>query len=139
MVNSPVILSGLHEIARDYDALVCDVWGVLHNGAHTHAPAVDALKRFRGEFGPVVLLSNAPRPVDALEEQFKKIGVPKDCYDAIVRRDIKALGASFNLNMKCWEALLPHVVRHPAAGPNARRLAGRRTPGWRDGVYWSWL
>ena len=65
------ILSGLHEIARDYDALVCDVWGVLHNGSQAHAPAVDALKRFRGEFGPVVLLSNAPRPVDALEEQFK--------------------------------------------------------------------
>ena len=27
--------------------------------------------------------------------------------------DAKALGASFNLNMKCWETLLPHVVRHP--------------------------
>ena len=37
----------------------------------------------------------------------------KDCYDAIVRMDAKALGASLNLNMKCWETLLPHVVRHP--------------------------
>jgi len=37
----------------------------------------------------------------------------KDCYDAIVNRDAKALGASFNANMKCWETLLPHVVRHP--------------------------
>jgi hypothetical protein len=37
----------------------------------------------------------------------------KDCYDAIVRRDAKKLGAAFNLNMKCWETLLPHVVRHP--------------------------
>ena len=36
-----------------------------------------------------------------------------DCYDAIVKMDAKALGASFNLNMKCWETLLPHVVRHP--------------------------
>ena len=38
----------------------------------------------------------------------------KDCYDAIVKRDVEKLGASFNLNMKCWETLLPHVVRHPA-------------------------
>ena len=38
----------------------------------------------------------------------------KDCYDAIVRMDAKALGASFNLNMKCWERLLPYVVRHPS-------------------------
>ncbi|HSY17965.1 MAG TPA: hypothetical protein VK815_06505 [Candidatus Acidoferrales bacterium] len=37
----------------------------------------------------------------------------KDCYDAIVKMDARALGASFNLNMKCWETLLPQVVRHP--------------------------
>jgi hypothetical protein len=37
----------------------------------------------------------------------------KDCFDAIVRMDVKKLGGSFNLNMKCWETLLPHVVRHP--------------------------
>jgi hypothetical protein len=37
----------------------------------------------------------------------------RDCYDAIVRMDAKALGASLNLNMKCWEILLPHVIRHP--------------------------
>ena len=27
--------------------------------------------------------------------------------------DTKALGASLNLNMKCWETLLPNTVRHP--------------------------
>ena len=37
----------------------------------------------------------------------------KDCYDAIVKRDATKLGASLNLTMKCWETLLPHVVRHP--------------------------
>jgi hypothetical protein len=37
----------------------------------------------------------------------------KDCYDAIVNMDAQALGASLNLNMQCWETLLPHVVRHP--------------------------
>jgi hypothetical protein len=37
----------------------------------------------------------------------------QDCFDAIRRLDLPALGASLNLNMKCWETLLPHVVRHP--------------------------
>ncbi len=37
----------------------------------------------------------------------------RDCYDAICRRDLKALGTSLNLNMKCWETLLPLTVRHP--------------------------
>ncbi len=37
----------------------------------------------------------------------------KDCYDAILARDIGGLGASLNACMECWEAILPHVVRHP--------------------------
>lgn len=38
----------------------------------------------------------------------------RDCFDAIVNMDAKALGASLNLNMKCWDTLMPHIVRHPA-------------------------
>jgi hypothetical protein len=37
----------------------------------------------------------------------------RDCFEAIRRMDAKALGASLNLNMKCWETLLPLTVRHP--------------------------
>jgi len=37
----------------------------------------------------------------------------KDCYSAILKMDINALGASMNECMKCWKALLPHTVSHP--------------------------
>lgn len=37
----------------------------------------------------------------------------RDCYDAIVARDIERLGVSMNECMKCWEAILPGTVRHP--------------------------
>lgn len=37
----------------------------------------------------------------------------KDCYQAIINRDTKALGASINDCMVCWETLLPGTVRHP--------------------------
>ncbi len=36
----------------------------------------------------------------------------RDCYNAIVTRDIDRLGASMNECMKCWEAILPGTVRH---------------------------
>ena len=36
-----------------------------------------------------------------------------DCFDAIVAMDARALGASMNECMLCWEAILPHTVRHP--------------------------
>ena len=66
-------------------------------------------------------------PVEPRPEGYNPLGIknldPKwvarlgesgqDCYDAIVGMDAAALGASLNLNMKCWEVLLPQVVRHP--------------------------
>ena len=40
-----------------------------------------------------------------------------DCFEAIQRRNVAALGKSFNLTMQCWEKLLPAVVRHPLLNP----------------------
>jgi HAD superfamily hydrolase (TIGR01459 family) len=78
------LLSGLSDIAPDYDALVCDVWGVVHDGHHAHDAACDALRRFRQSRGPVALLTNAPRVPDAVREQLDGLKVPRDCYDVIV-------------------------------------------------------
>ena len=88
--HAPLILDGLHEIARSYDAALCDIWGVLHDGRRAHSGAVEALRRFRGERGPVILLSNAPRPVSDVERQFVNLGVPRDCYDAILTSGVLA-------------------------------------------------
>jgi hypothetical protein len=47
-------------------------------------------------------------------EWIKKLGeTGKQCFDAIIRKDSKALGASMNECMKCWEHILPHTIRHP--------------------------
>jgi hypothetical protein len=37
----------------------------------------------------------------------------RSCYEAILSRDVRALGESMNLCMQCWENILPHTVRHP--------------------------
>ena len=78
------LLSGLSDIAADHDALICDVWGVVHDGQRAHDAACDALRRFRQTRGPVVLLTNAPRVPSAVVEQFAGLHVPSDCYDVIV-------------------------------------------------------
>ena len=77
-------ISGLGQIAQDYDALLCDIWGVIHNGRIPFHEACEALERFRGERGPVVLISNSPRPSVAIPEQFAEIGVLGELWDAIV-------------------------------------------------------
>ena len=48
----------------------------------------------------------------------------KDCYNAILARDIKALGTSMNLCMACWEKILPNTVRHPSITVDLMTLLG---------------
>jgi HAD superfamily hydrolase (TIGR01459 family) len=76
--------AGLAEIAVDYDALVCDVWGVIHDGSRSFPEACEALRQFRKLRGPVALLSNAPRPKSDILKQFERFGIPNDCYDEII-------------------------------------------------------
>jgi len=80
----PRLIAGLGEIARDHDALICDIWGVVHNGQAPFLEAAEALRRFRQSHGKVILLSNAPRPPGSVEAQFRRLGVATDFYDAIV-------------------------------------------------------
>jgi HAD superfamily hydrolase (TIGR01459 family) len=76
--------AGLRELAGDYDSLLCDIWGVVHNGVSAFPQAVEALRRFRAEVGPVVLLTNAPRPSHAIRAQLESLGVDNDTYDAVL-------------------------------------------------------
>ncbi|MCJ2125449.1 TIGR01459 family HAD-type hydrolase [Methylobacterium sp. J-077] len=81
-------LDGLAQVAERYDLLLCDVWGVLHDGQTAHGPAGEALTRFRGLPGArprrVVLVSNAPRPGDGVGRILDRFGVPREAYDAIL-------------------------------------------------------
>ncbi|MGH6925584.1 MAG: TIGR01459 family HAD-type hydrolase [Propylenella sp.] len=77
-------VAGLKELAGEYDSLLCDVWGVLHNGVAAFPSAVDALRRFREAVGPVVLITNAPRPYPSIREQLRRLGVPDEAYDTAV-------------------------------------------------------
>jgi HAD superfamily hydrolase (TIGR01459 family) len=71
-------------LAQGRDALLCDVWGVVHNGIAAFAPACEALLRFRRDGGVVILITNAPRPGAAVERILDRLGVSREAYDAIV-------------------------------------------------------
>lgn len=77
-------LANLQDIIAQYDAVFCDVWGVVHNGVAAFTPAVNALKALRQEGKTVILLTNSPRPHAAVEEQLAQLGVGHDCYDQVV-------------------------------------------------------
>lgn len=89
------ILSSLSEIAAGYDALLCDLWGCLHNGIAPYPAAVAALQAFRAGGGKVVLLTNAPRPNADVIAQLDRMGVPRDAWDAVVSSGDAAQDAMF--------------------------------------------
>ena len=78
------IITSLAEIAGQYDALFCDLWGCLHNGKAPFPEAVAALKGFRAGGGKVALVTNAPRPHATVIAQLDRMGVPREAWDVVV-------------------------------------------------------
>lgn len=71
-------------LAPNYDVVLSDVWGVMHNGAVASPDASDALSRYRAAGGIVVFITNAPRPGQNVIRQLDHFGVSRDAYDGIV-------------------------------------------------------
>jgi HAD superfamily hydrolase (TIGR01459 family) len=90
MLNEPAaigatrLVSGLRDLANSYDAILCDVWGVVHDGQAAFAPACEALARFRQKGGRVALVTNAPRPRRPIFAQLAQLGVPREAFDVLV-------------------------------------------------------
>lgn len=77
-------ISGLSDLASRYDAVLSDVWGVVHNGVEAFPSAVEALSEYRKAGGKVVFITNAPRPSGPIVEMLDRLGVHRQAYDAIV-------------------------------------------------------
>lgn len=77
-------IAGLSDLADRYDVLLCDVWGVVHNGRESFPVSCAALARWRAEVGPVVLITNAPRPHGPIVGQLDSLAVPRAAWSEIV-------------------------------------------------------
>ena len=86
MANSvhPPRIGGLSDIAGDYRYVLCDAWGVLHNGIRAYPAAVEALIRAREAGLKVFVLTNAPRRKSDVMKQFEVFGVDHRAFDDIV-------------------------------------------------------
>jgi len=73
----------LDALPQRYRLILCDIWGVVHDGFHLYPGAAERLRQFRREGRFVVLLTNAPRTTAAIEEDLMRIGLPSDAWDGI--------------------------------------------------------
>lgn len=67
-----------------YRLILCDLWGVVHNGVELYSGASERLRQWREQGRCVILLTNAPRTAEAVERQLGRIGLPRNCWDFIV-------------------------------------------------------
>lgn len=87
--------------------------------AHVETCSDPQVARWLGEVIHILPVAQRPAGYNPLgvknlePEWIRRLGQSgKDCFAAILQRDAAALGASMNECMRCWEALLPHTVRH---------------------------
>jgi HAD superfamily hydrolase (TIGR01459 family) len=83
-MSAPRQIAKLDDLFGDYDALLCDVWGVIHNGREIYPAAAVALTRARAAGKIVLLVSNVPKPRDPIPGQLDRLGFPRSAWDAVV-------------------------------------------------------
>ncbi|WP_286830296.1 MULTISPECIES: TIGR01459 family HAD-type hydrolase [Kordiimonas] len=75
---------GLREVIDETDLVICDLWGVMHDGLRLHADAVEAIQRAREAGVRTVFLSNAPRPRTHVRDHLMEMGLPTSLTDFVV-------------------------------------------------------
>jgi HAD superfamily hydrolase (TIGR01459 family) len=78
------LIRGLREIAPRYDALIVDLWGVIHGGIEPYPGVLEALSALRDAERQVALLSNAPRRAATAIRRLTEIGVPPSAYSCLI-------------------------------------------------------
>ena len=117
LANSPStamtirIADDLAGLIGDYDAVLCDLWGCVHDGRKPYPGALDCLRRIRGDGRTVLFLSNAPRPDWAVRRQLGGFGVASDCYDHVISSGDATIEA-LNRRDDPWHAALGRRYYH---------------------------
>jgi HAD superfamily hydrolase (TIGR01459 family) len=77
-------VAGLAAIINDFDGVLLDQWGVLHDGVKAFPGALDALHGLRGLGKRIVLLSNSARRTESNRVTLRGTGIVDSLYDDVV-------------------------------------------------------
>ncbi|HEY0628338.1 MAG TPA: hypothetical protein VGD23_03325, partial [Sphingomicrobium sp.] len=86
-------MSPLDQLDMKYQAILCDIWGVVHDGGKLLPGVVERLLRWKAEGRHVILLTNAPRSADMVQLQLDRMGLPRSAYDTVASSGEAGLAA----------------------------------------------
>jgi HAD superfamily hydrolase (TIGR01459 family) len=78
------LVTGMRDVAPDYDGFILDLWGVVHDGVAPMPGALECLRALMERGKRIALLSNAPRRADDVVRRIAEIGVPEDLYHHVM-------------------------------------------------------
>ncbi len=67
-------------IAENYDAFLCDLWGVIHDGDELYDGVLESLEALHQMGKKLVFLSNAPRLAETIFTRMDGMGVKREWY-----------------------------------------------------------
>lgn len=73
----------LNALDARYSTILCDLWGVVHDGFHLFPGAAERLSLWSAEGRRVILITNAPRTVATVREHLDQLGLPRSAYHGI--------------------------------------------------------
>ena len=76
-------MGDLDDLPDRYTTILCDVWGVIHDGADLYPGVRSRFTRWREEGRKVVILTNAPRPADRVERELASLGLDPSMWHAL--------------------------------------------------------
>lgn len=73
----------LDRLAAPYSTILCDIWGVIHDGGRLLPGADERLRGWKQDGKTIILVTNAPRPASTVQAGLDALGLPRQAYDAI--------------------------------------------------------
>jgi HAD superfamily hydrolase (TIGR01459 family) len=131
-------LSGFAPLASRYDGFVLDLWGVIHDGVNAFPHSIETLRHLRDAGKRTLLLSNVPRPNEAVQTMMRRMGIEDSLYTGILTSG-EAVRKALQNPPDLWWAELGVRVFHLGPDRDKPILAGLRltevgTPGEADFV-----
>ena len=120
-------ISSLAEIATRYDCLLCDLWGVIHDGDDVYPGVLNALAKLADAGVSVYFLSNAPRLAETVAQRMDAMGVKREWYAGAMTSgeaanrwlkrndDARFSGAYYYLGLQKDEAVLDGLPQRRVA------------------------
>lgn len=84
MITKVPLADGISAFVDRYDAVIIDLWGVIHDGIELYPGVADCLQRLVDIEKPYALLSNAPRRAVALARSMGEMGLSESLYPYIM-------------------------------------------------------